>query len=156
MAHLRNLSFEWPNVPIMGKSELLVQFMTICAASKHVVLAREALDTLSNIGCEMDLMTPDGDYMHCLTLKVIAECLMSDDKHRVLQALEIIGALCQNERNESICAEFVDTNMMNRMFQLTTLKDILICIYTLETLYQVRIFYRNNNSNNSFSVLGTW
>ena len=135
---MRNLSFEWPNVPIMGKSELLVQFMTICAASKHVVLAREALDTLSNVGCEIDLMTEEGDYMHCLTLKVIAECLMSDDKHRVLQALEIIGALCQNERNESICAEFVDTNMMNRMFQLTTLKDILICIYTLETLYQVR------------------
>ncbi|KAE9551595.1 hypothetical protein FO519_005202 [Halicephalobus sp. NKZ332] len=136
VAHLRNLSFEWPNVSIMGKSDILVQFMTICAASKHVVLAREALDTLSNVGCEVDLMTPDGDYMHCLTLKVIAECLMSDDKHRVLQALEIVGALCQNERNESICAEFVDTAMMNRMFQLTTLKDILICIYTLETLYQ--------------------
>jgi hypothetical protein len=133
---LRNLSFESFNIQVLGKSDILIKFMCICASSKHVRLVNDALDILSNIGNEIDLVTPDGIFCNVMILKVICDCLHSDDKNKVLHSLEIIAALCQNEKNESVCAEFLDTLMMNRIFQLATVKDILICIHTLETLYQ--------------------
>ena len=133
---IRNLSFEPFNIQALGKCDTLIKFMCVCAASNHVRLVNDALDTLSNIGFEIDLMTNDGIYCHVMLLKVISDCLHSDDKNKTLHALEIIAALCQNEKNESVCAEFMDSQMLNRMFQLATVRDILISIHTLETLYQ--------------------
>lgn len=135
------MSFEPTNQTIMGKSDILIQFMTVCAASKHLVFAKEAMETLANIASEIDLLTLEGDYVHCLTLKLLADHLMGDDKHRVLQSLEIIGNLCQNDRNESVCAEFISQEILSRMFNLVSVKDILLCIYTLEALYQVCLIF---------------
>uniref|UniRef100_A0A914Y2N6 Uncharacterized protein n=1 Tax=Panagrolaimus superbus TaxID=310955 RepID=A0A914Y2N6_9BILA len=133
---LRNLSYESINTQSLGKSDILIKFMCVCAASKHVRLVNHALNILSNIGNEIDLITPDGMYCNVMLLKVISDCLNSDDKNKVLHSLEIISALCQNQKNEAVCAEFLDALMINRIFQLATVKDILICIHTLETLYQ--------------------
>jgi AT-rich interactive domain-containing protein 2 len=136
---LRNLSFECHNVPSMGKSDILIKFLCVCTASKHVQLVNDALDILSNIGNEIDLIIPEGVYCNIMLLKVISDCLHSDDKNKVIHSLDIIAALCQNEKNEVVCTEFMDPLMLNRIFQLSTVRDILICIHTLETLYQVTL-----------------
>uniref|UniRef100_A0A7E4V9C4 ARID domain-containing protein n=1 Tax=Panagrellus redivivus TaxID=6233 RepID=A0A7E4V9C4_PANRE len=133
---LRNLSFESANTHILGKSDTLVRFICIVAASKFLRLGNDVLDILTNIASDLDLVTAEGVYEHVMLLKVLSDCLYSDDKNRVLHSLESLAQLCQNERNEAACVEFVDSAILGRVFELATVRDVMICIHTLETLYQ--------------------
>ncbi|KAM3719608.1 SWI/SNF nucleosome remodeling complex component [Dirofilaria immitis] len=111
---IRNLSFEVINKAVLAASWPLLKFLFICSNCKWSMLRTAALDALSNIACEIDLMAEESSSTNHLLLKTVSCCLHSDDKFRIIRALEILSGLCNNE-----------------------LKDIMMCVYTLESLYQI-------------------
>ena len=52
-------------------------------------------------------------------------------------ALEMLGKLCQLEKNEAILSECLEGEMYARVIQLLTVHDIQLIVHTLEALYQL-------------------
>lgn len=101
------------------------------------MLISNALDALSNIASEIDLTSEAAAASNYLILRTISECIFSDDKLRIIRALEILAGLCNMDQNESMICEFLDDRLLTRLFEVLSVKDIMLCIYTLESLYQV-------------------
>ncbi|KAH7718914.1 ARID/BRIGHT DNA binding domain containing protein [Aphelenchoides avenae] len=131
----RNLSFETSNHASLAQNWALMKFLLLCANSRWIPLRNGALDILSNIAPDVDL-TVQIPANHPL-LKTVARCLTSNDKYQIIRALEILGGLCTHERNESVVCEFVNDKVLERIFDVLVIKDIMMCIYTLESLYQM-------------------
>lgn len=57
-----------------------------------------------------------------------------------MRAAEVIGSLCANLENESIMCDFLEPEILRRLFELISAKDVLICVNTLNSLYNVSKF----------------
>lgn len=77
--------------------------------------------------------------------------MFSDDRILVMRAAEIIGGLCVNAENESIMSEFLETDVLSRMFEMISAKDVLICVHTLDSLYNVSSLQQSVCNNQLFS-----
>ena len=51
--------------------------------------------------------------------------------------MEILTGLCSFEGNEAILNDFISSEMLERIFNIVCIKDIMMCVYALECLYQV-------------------
>uniref|UniRef100_A0A1I7YU06 ARID domain-containing protein n=1 Tax=Steinernema glaseri TaxID=37863 RepID=A0A1I7YU06_9BILA len=134
---VRNLSFEEVNREALAENWPLIKFLLICAACDWPQLMTSALDTLSNIAYEMDITTDDMSASHHAILKLVHDCLHSSDKLKITRTMEIIAGLCNSERNENIICEFLSPDIMASIFSHVFLKDVMVCVYTLEALYQI-------------------
>ena len=52
--------------------------------------------------------------------------------------MELLGGLASNELNEAVLVDFLSVKLLHRLMDLIGVKDIMMCVYTLECLYQVR------------------
>lgn len=68
--------------------------------------------------------------------------LFSNDKFQVLRSLEVLAGLCYCKNNEALICDFVNEKILTRLFTLITAKDIMLCIFSLETIYQVNFFFK--------------
>uniref|UniRef100_A0A915DM60 Uncharacterized protein n=1 Tax=Ditylenchus dipsaci TaxID=166011 RepID=A0A915DM60_9BILA len=133
----RNLSFEECNKCAMASNLPLLKFLLICCNSKWQQLVNAAFDILSNISTEINLTMEGSIFSEHLLLKTVSMGLFSDDKFQILRAIEIFTGLCNNKCNETLICEFAEEKILSRIFTLVTAKDILLCIITLESLYQM-------------------
>ncbi|KAK5969237.1 Arid/bright DNA binding domain-containing protein, partial [Trichostrongylus colubriformis] len=134
---VRNLSFEPINRVTMAQCWPLFRFLFLCANCKWAPLYTAAMDTLSNLACDIDLTWPKMVYSsdHAL-LRIVKEGIFSVDKFKLIRSMEILTALSSFEGNESIICDFLDSKMFEHIFNVICIKDIMMCVYTLECLYQ--------------------
>lgn len=56
---------------------------------------------------------------------------------QVIRCMEILTGLASFEGNEEIICEFLSNRLIERIFDITGIKDIMMCVYALECIYQV-------------------
>ncbi|WKX94224.1 hypothetical protein Q1695_011467 [Nippostrongylus brasiliensis] len=135
---VRNLSFEPINRVTMARCWPLFRFLFLCASSKWAPLYTAAMDTLSNLACDIDLTWYK--MVHCsdhALLRIVKEGIFSNDKFKLIRSMEILTALSSFEGNESTICDFLDSKMFEHIFNIVCIKDIMMCVYTLECLYQI-------------------
>ncbi|VDM53842.1 unnamed protein product [Angiostrongylus costaricensis] len=135
---VRNLSFEPINRVTMARCWPLLRFLFLCASSKWAPLYTSAMDTLSNLACDIDLTWHK--IVHCsdhALLRIVREGIFSCDKFKVIRSMEILTALSSFEGNEATICDFLDKRMFEHIFNIVCIKDIMMCVYTLECLYQI-------------------
>nr|CDJ90703.1 AT-rich interaction region domain containing protein [Haemonchus contortus] len=135
---VRNLSFEPINRVTMAQCWPLFRFLFLCATSKWAPLYTAAMDTLSNLACDIDLTWHK--MVHCsdhALLRIVKEGIFSNDKFKLIRSMEILTALSTFEGNESTICDFLDRKMFEHIFNVICIKDIMMCVYTLECLYQI-------------------
>ncbi|CAJ0606514.1 unnamed protein product [Cylicocyclus nassatus] len=135
---VRNLSFEPINRVTMSQCWPLFRFLFLCATSKWAPLYTAALDTLSNLACDIDLTWQK--MVHCADhalLRIVREGIFSTDKFKLIRSMEILTALCSFEGNEATICDFLDRKIFEHILNIVCIKDIMMCVYTLECLYQI-------------------
>ncbi|VDM67819.1 unnamed protein product [Strongylus vulgaris] len=78
--------------------------------------------------------------VHCADhtlLRIVREGIFSTDKFKLIRSMEILTALCGFEGNEATICDFLDKNTFEHIFNIVCIKDIMMCVYTLECLYQI-------------------
>ncbi|XP_050393095.1 AT-rich interactive domain-containing protein 2 isoform X1 [Patella vulgata] len=133
---LRNLSFEDINQKLMASNAVVFKFLMLCVHSTYGTLKQLALDTLGNLAAQM-VFDSIGNHRTKLILDFITKSFCSDDKFTVVRALEILGKLCQVEKNESCLTETLLCKNYEDVFSLLTVHDIQLIVHTLEALYQL-------------------
>ncbi|CAD6193946.1 unnamed protein product [Caenorhabditis auriculariae] len=135
---IRNLSFEPVNRVTMASSWPTMKFLLMCAKSKWAPLYTAALDALSNLACDINLSSAVLVHFsqHGL-LQIIREGIFSNDKFKLIRSLEILTGLCNYEGNESLISEFLSREIFEHILDMVVVKDIMMCVYTLECLYQI-------------------
>ncbi|VDP15394.1 unnamed protein product [Soboliphyme baturini] len=93
------------------------------------------LDILSNIAycLPLDPIDPYCSYL----FRVLNTFLNSSNKLLIIRALETIGKLCSNEKNEPLLCEYLDASVLRRVIALAAIKDVMLCVFVLECLYQI-------------------
>ncbi|GMS84305.1 hypothetical protein PENTCL1PPCAC_6480 [Pristionchus entomophagus] len=134
----RNLSFEPVNKPPLAECNQLIKFCILSSNSSWSQLATAALDTLSNIATDMNMSSPRLLYEggHSL-LRTIHTGIYSNDKFKLIRSLELLAGLSGAEENEDILCQFVSRDLLEKIFSYLLVKDIMLCVYTLECIYQI-------------------
>jgi hypothetical protein len=125
--------------------------LVICAATDRNELRNNALDALSELGsqvivCRLEFtynlfqIRLHADTLTTVLLRLLRTFIFSDDRILVMRAAEVIGGLCINAENESAMSEFLEADVLQRMFEMISAKDVLICVNTLDSLYNVSYF----------------
>ncbi|KAI3416078.1 hypothetical protein GPALN_005630 [Globodera pallida] len=133
LAIFHNLSFEEANFAAMGESHALIRLLLLCCNCRWQVLRRIAYETLSNIAKNIKLNSSSNAL-----LNTIRKGLHSDDKCTVMRSMEIVAGLCVTPTNEVIvCDFFEESQILARIFELLSLKDILICVCAMESVMAI-------------------
>ncbi|GMT14924.1 hypothetical protein PFISCL1PPCAC_28753, partial [Pristionchus fissidentatus] len=134
----RNLSFEPLNKPPLAECNELIKFCILASNCSWTQLSTAALDTLSNIATDINLSSARLLYEggHSL-LRTIHTGIYSNDKFKLIRSLELLAGLCGAEENEDILCQFVSRDLLSKIFSYLLVKDIMLCVYTLECIYQI-------------------
>uniref|UniRef100_A0A1I7UQZ2 ARID domain-containing protein n=1 Tax=Caenorhabditis tropicalis TaxID=1561998 RepID=A0A1I7UQZ2_9PELO len=135
---IRNLSFESANRVTIVKTWPVMKFLIMCASCRWAPLYVAAMDALSNLATDIDLADKTLVYVsqHAI-LRLIHEGIFSMDKLKLIRSLEILGSLCGFEGNEAIICDWLRADTISHIFEIVGVKDIMMCVYTLECLYQI-------------------
>ncbi|CAA86663.1 SWI/SNF chromatin remodeling complex subunit swsn-7 [Caenorhabditis elegans] len=135
---IRNLSFEPANRVTIVKTWPVMKFLIMCASCKWSPLYVAALDALSNLATDIDLTDKTLVYIsqHAI-LRIITDGIFSLDKFKLVRSLEILTGLCGFEGNEAIICDWLNSATIAHIFEVVGVKDIMMCVYTLECLYQI-------------------
>uniref|UniRef100_A0A1I7WXF6 XK-related protein n=1 Tax=Heterorhabditis bacteriophora TaxID=37862 RepID=A0A1I7WXF6_HETBA len=78
--------------------------------------------------------------VHCsdhALLRIISDGIFSNDKFKLIRSMEILTGLCNYEGNEETICDFLNHKIFEHIFNVVCVKDIMMCVYTLECLYQI-------------------
>ncbi|KAI6183961.1 ARID domain-containing protein C08B11.3 [Aphelenchoides bicaudatus] len=131
---IRNLAFDTHNQPFLANNWACLKFLVICAATEINELRTNALDALSELASQICLST---DTLTTVLLRLLRTFIFSDDRILVMRSAEVIGGLCVNTENESAMSEFLEADILKRLFEMISAKDVLICVNTLDSLYNI-------------------
>ncbi|CAI5442427.1 unnamed protein product [Caenorhabditis angaria] len=135
---IRNLSFEQINRVTIVKTWPVMKFLILCASCQWAPLYTAAYDALSNLATDIDLTDRTLVHIsHHALLKIIHEGIFSSDKFKLIRSLEMLTGLCAFEGNEKVICDWLSPEIINRILEVVQIKDIMMCVYTLECLYQI-------------------
>ncbi|KAJ8728833.1 hypothetical protein PYW07_006529 [Mythimna separata] len=132
---VRSLSFHDENVQYLAKNTTLIRFLLLCANSWVGTLRQSGLDTLGNVSTELIIKDPATCLISRHVLSTIQSALVSQDRARVLAALELLNKLAQNEVNEDALLKALESKVYHEVCALLTLRDIMVLVCTLECVY---------------------
>uniref|UniRef100_A0A8R1DHE6 ARID domain-containing protein n=2 Tax=Caenorhabditis japonica TaxID=281687 RepID=A0A8R1DHE6_CAEJA len=135
---IRNLSFEPANRVSIVNTWPVMKFLLMCASCKWSPLYVAAFDALSNLSTDIDLANRSLVHLsqHAV-LRIIHDGVFNKDKLKLVRSLEMLTGLCSFEGNESIICEWLNQEIITHIFEVVGVKDIMMCVYTLECLYQI-------------------
>ncbi|XP_063366127.1 AT-rich interactive domain-containing protein 2 [Cydia amplana] len=132
---VRSLSFHDENVQYLAKNTTLIRFLLLCANCWVGSLRQSGLDALGNISTELIIKDPATCLISRHILSTIQSALVSNDRARVLAALELLNKLAQNEANEDALLRSLEAKVYHDVCALLTLRDIMVLVCTLECVY---------------------
>ncbi|XP_022823445.1 AT-rich interactive domain-containing protein 2 isoform X13 [Spodoptera litura] len=132
---VRSLSFHDENVQYLAKNSTLLRFLLLCANSWVGSLRQSGLDTLGNVSTELIIKDPATCLITRHVLSTIQAALVSQDRARVLAALELLNKLAQNELNEDALLKSLEAKVYADVCALLSLRDIMVLVCTLECVY---------------------
>ncbi|CAH0591515.1 unnamed protein product [Chrysodeixis includens] len=132
---VRSLSFHEENVQYLSKNTTLIRFLLLCANSWVGTLRQSGLDTLGNVSSELIIKDPATCLISRHVISTIQAALASQDRARVLAALELLNKLAQNEVNEDALLKSLEAKIYQDVCSLLTLRDIMVLVCTLECVY---------------------
>ncbi|XP_047027588.1 AT-rich interactive domain-containing protein 2 isoform X4 [Helicoverpa zea] len=132
---VRSLSFHDENVQYLAKNTTLIRFLLLCANCWVGTLRQSGLDTLGNVSTELIIKDPATCLISRHVLSTIQSALVSQDRARVLAALELLNKLAQNEINEDALLKALEAKVYQEVCALLTLRDIMVLVCTLECVY---------------------
>lgn len=132
---VRSLSFHDENVQYLAKNTTLLRFLLLCANSWVGSLRQSGLDTLGNVSTELIIKDPATCLITRHVLSTIQSALVSQDRARVLAALELLNKLAQNELNEDALLKSLEAKVYADVCALLSLRDIMVLVCTLECVY---------------------
>ncbi|XP_026736293.1 AT-rich interactive domain-containing protein 2 isoform X3 [Trichoplusia ni] len=132
---VRSLSFHEENVQYLSKNTTLIRFLLLCANSWVGTLRQSGLDTLGNVSTELIIKDPATCLISRHVISTIQAALASQDRARVLSALELLNKLAQNEANEDALLKSLEAKIYQDVCSLLTLRDIMVLVCTLECVY---------------------
>ncbi|XP_073954613.1 brahma associated protein 170kD isoform X4 [Choristoneura fumiferana] len=132
---VRSLSFHEENVQYLAKNTTLIRFLLLCANCWVGSLRQSGLDALGNISTELIIKDPATCLISRHILSTIQSALVSNDRARVLAALELLNKLAQNEANEDTLLKVLEAKVYSDVCALLTLRDIMVLVCTLECVY---------------------
>nr|XP_049697441.1 AT-rich interactive domain-containing protein 2 [Helicoverpa armigera] len=132
---VRSLSFHDENVQYLAKNTTLIRFLLLCANCWVGTLRQSGLDTLGNVSTELIIKDPATCLISRHVLSTIQSALVSQDRARVLAALELLNKLAQNEVNEDALLKALEAKVYQEVCALLTLRDIMVLVCTLECVY---------------------
>ncbi|CAD5211280.1 unnamed protein product [Bursaphelenchus okinawaensis] len=134
---IRNLSFDEQNRAALAYSFPLMKFLTICMACDDYPIRNSALETLGELASSINLCEDFMASFCYIILRHLRAFLMADDRFLIIRATEILGGLCNVSENESLLCEFFDTEVVERLRDLMTVQDVLICTHVLDSIYMM-------------------
>ncbi|CAH0664112.1 unnamed protein product [Spodoptera exigua] len=132
---VRSLSFHDENVQYLAKNTTLLRFLLLCANSWVGSLRQSGLDTLGNVSTELIIKDPATCLITRHVLSTIQAALVSQDRARVLAALELLNKLAQNELNEDALLKSLEAKVYAEVCALLSVRDIMVLVCTLECVY---------------------
>ncbi|CAB3405424.1 unnamed protein product [Caenorhabditis bovis] len=135
---IRNLSFEPVNRITIVRTWPVMKFLLLCANCRWAPLYTAAFDALGNLASDIDLA--DKTLVHIADhaiLRLVNDGIFSSDKFKIIRSLEILTGLAAFEGNEATICEWLNSKTINHIFEIIGIKDIMMCVYTLECLYQI-------------------
>ncbi|CAG9571708.1 unnamed protein product [Danaus chrysippus] len=132
---VRSLSFHEENVQYLARNTTLIRFLLLCANCWVGTLRQSGLDTLGNVAAELIIKDPATCLISRHVLSTIQSALVSQDRARVLAALELLNKLAQNEVNEEALLKALESKVYSDVCALLTLRDIIVLVCTLECVY---------------------
>ncbi|XP_045778562.1 AT-rich interactive domain-containing protein 2 isoform X3 [Maniola jurtina] len=132
---VRSLSFHDENVQYLARNTTLIRFLLLCANCWVGTLRQSGLDTLGNVSTELIIKDPATCLISRHVISTIQSALVSQDRARVLAALELLNKLAQNEANEDALLKALEAKVYSDVCALLTLRDIMVLVCTLECVY---------------------
>ncbi|XP_050355390.1 AT-rich interactive domain-containing protein 2 isoform X6 [Nymphalis io] len=132
---VRSLSFHEENVQYLARNTTLIRFLLLCANCWVGTLRQSGLDTLGNVSTELIIKDPATCLISRHVLSTIQSALVSQDRARVLAALELLNKLAQNEANEEALLKALESKVYSDVCALLSLRDIMVLVCTLECVY---------------------
>lgn len=131
----RNLSFFEENINVFAKNRSFMRFIVMGANIRWGNLHNQILDIAGNIATEIELLDPSSDDVSRSLLATLCQGIESMDRGVIINSLETLYKLCQTDGNEEHINKCLNLNFYESICQFLCLNDIMLLIFTLETIY---------------------
>ncbi|KAH8348593.1 hypothetical protein KR084_009061 [Drosophila pseudotakahashii] len=132
---VRVLSFHQENHALLASNRTLWRYLVMGANVRWNNIHIQALETAGNLAQQFELLDPTTDELSRNLLATLCEGVDSNDRAVIISCLEILYKLCGREGNSQHINRCLGLDFYQRAMLLLSLTDVMLIIFTLETVY---------------------